>query len=169
MLGAKHKQRAAQGHITEEDMYRIIIWLDCGSQMYSAFRDKDKQWAGEIVWPEIDVDPQNPTGVEKHLPFPGEAASAQPENREEPEYLNLPRSINFTVNAGKLIVSNAGAAAIVTVLTINGSRLFSAHCNNSGRTEVDLRSICMKSGIFAIRIETSDSRNAESSGLIYIR
>ena len=50
--------------VSEEDRRRIIQWLDCNSLRLGAFSREEEQVAGALVWPELDVDPENPTGVE---------------------------------------------------------------------------------------------------------
>ena len=51
--------------ITEEQYRRVCLWLDLNSSRLGAFNDVPKQEQGELVWPDLDVDPGNITGVEK--------------------------------------------------------------------------------------------------------
>ena len=48
--------------------HQVIQWLDCNSLRLGAFVREDAQLAGELVWPALDVDPANVTGVESALP-----------------------------------------------------------------------------------------------------
>ena len=50
--------------ITEEEFRRVCLWLDLNSPRLGAFNDVAKQERGELVWPNLDVDPGNITGVE---------------------------------------------------------------------------------------------------------
>ncbi|MCX6872768.1 MAG: hypothetical protein NTW21_03025 [Verrucomicrobia bacterium] len=50
--------------LTPEEFRRITLWLDCNSNEFGAYTKLDGQRKGEIVWPEIDVDPARPLGVE---------------------------------------------------------------------------------------------------------
>lgn len=50
--------------ITEEEYRRVCLWLDLNSMRLGAFNDVAKQEQGELVWPDLDVDPDNVTGVE---------------------------------------------------------------------------------------------------------
>ena len=50
--------------ITEEEFRRVCLWLDLNSPRLGAFNDVAKQERGELVWPNLDVDPANITGVE---------------------------------------------------------------------------------------------------------
>ena len=50
--------------ITEEQYRRVCLWLDLNSPRLGAFNDVAKQERGELVWPDLDVDPNNITGIE---------------------------------------------------------------------------------------------------------
>jgi len=43
---------------------KIILWLDSNSLRLGAYRHEQAQLRGELVWPMLDVDPHNPSGVE---------------------------------------------------------------------------------------------------------
>ena len=64
-------QALLKGHqgkrITEEEFQRICLWLDLNSPRLGAFNDVTRQEQGELVWPDLDVDPNNITGVETSL------------------------------------------------------------------------------------------------------
>lgn len=53
-----------QGKIADEDYRRVVLWLDANALMLGAFYDEEKQKAGELVWPKLDVDRDNPQGLE---------------------------------------------------------------------------------------------------------
>lgn len=70
-FGARHSLMGQallkQGHrqaVSPEDFRKVILWLDCNSQRLTAFEDEAKQLAGELVWPRLDVDPENPQGLQ---------------------------------------------------------------------------------------------------------
>jgi hypothetical protein len=50
--------------LTEDERRRIILWLDLNSNELGAYTKVAEQRSGAIVWPEFDVDPLNPLGVE---------------------------------------------------------------------------------------------------------
>jgi cytochrome c553 len=50
--------------IAEAEFQRVCLWLDLNSPRLGAFNDVAKQEQGELVWPDLDVDPANITGVE---------------------------------------------------------------------------------------------------------
>jgi len=61
-LALLKNHRAAR--ITEEEYRRVCLWLDLNSPRLGAFNDVAKQEQGQLVWPDLDVDPANVTGVE---------------------------------------------------------------------------------------------------------
>lgn len=56
--------RTRPGKFSKQDLRTIIMWLDMNSNELSAYKKKHEQRAGEIVWPDFDVDPDNITGTE---------------------------------------------------------------------------------------------------------
>lgn len=60
--------------LTDDDWRRITLWLDLNSNEIGWIGNDRKQIAaqkaGEALWPPVDVDPANPTGVEKDFPLP---------------------------------------------------------------------------------------------------
>ncbi|MBM3476722.1 MAG: hypothetical protein FJX75_25905 [Armatimonadetes bacterium] len=54
-----------RGRISESDYLRVVLWLDSNSQRLGAYHDVERQLAGELVWPTLDVDPANPQGLER--------------------------------------------------------------------------------------------------------
>ncbi len=57
--------RHRQEHLISETDYRQVSqWLDCNSLRLTAHCDEARQLAGELVWPQLDVDPNDPLGLE---------------------------------------------------------------------------------------------------------
>jgi len=50
--------------VAEDERHKIIVWLDCNSLRLGAYHDEAAQLRGELVWPELDVDPANILGIE---------------------------------------------------------------------------------------------------------
>ncbi len=50
--------------LTEDERHRVTLWLDCNSNELGSEVDVNGQKAGRLVWPDIDVDPDNPLGLE---------------------------------------------------------------------------------------------------------
>ncbi|MHC4506226.1 MAG: hypothetical protein ACYTFI_23270, partial [Planctomycetota bacterium] len=56
-----------------------------------AYRDEDKQRAGEVVWPLIDMDPANPAGIDlvAGRPPPPTPSASTPLMKQNEEYIKL--------------------------------------------------------------------------------
>jgi hypothetical protein len=58
-------QLIAKGHhevkLTDEEMRRVTLWLDCNSNFYGAYHDTEKQARGELVLPRLGI----PTGIDE--------------------------------------------------------------------------------------------------------
>ena len=50
-------------NLTPDEFRRITLWMDCNGNELGAYTKVPEQQRGEIVWPEIDVDPANPLGM----------------------------------------------------------------------------------------------------------
>jgi hypothetical protein len=59
-----------QVSLTNDEMSRITLWLDGNSNELAAYTRVDAQKQGKFVWPELDIDTTNPTGVEQLYPTP---------------------------------------------------------------------------------------------------
>ncbi len=60
ILLKKHHRDA----LSMKEINRITLWIDANSNELGAYRDEDRQRAGEVVWPLIDMDPANPAGLD---------------------------------------------------------------------------------------------------------
>lgn len=54
--------------VLQDDRHQIIQWLDCNSVRLGAYIREDVQIKGELVWPTLDVDPENVTGIDGSEP-----------------------------------------------------------------------------------------------------
>jgi hypothetical protein len=65
--------------MSDDDWRRLTLWLDLNSNEIGWIGDDldkiEAQKRGEDVWPPIDVDPSNPTGVEEGVPLPDDISS----------------------------------------------------------------------------------------------
>jgi hypothetical protein len=68
LLSSTHQAALKNGAIKAEDFRKVIVWLDGNSDELGAFNRAADQKLGKRVWPDLDVDSLNPTGVEKGLP-----------------------------------------------------------------------------------------------------
>ena len=64
-MGAALLKNHRGKRITEKQYRRVCLWLDLNSPRLGAYNDVSKQERGELVWPDLDVDPGNITAVEE--------------------------------------------------------------------------------------------------------
>ena len=50
--------------LTLDEYRRITMWLDLNSNELGSYAKVDEQRRGEVIWPELDVEPWNPLGLE---------------------------------------------------------------------------------------------------------
>jgi len=69
--GSKMGQALLKTHLdrlTPEEFRRVVVWLDCASPEYGTWFDQQAQREGKAVWHPLEVDPDNPLGVERNRP-----------------------------------------------------------------------------------------------------
>lgn len=49
--------------VTAEDRARLRLWMDLNGPRLGSFSEEERQKQGELVWPLLDVDPENPVGL----------------------------------------------------------------------------------------------------------
>ncbi|MHC4248239.1 MAG: HzsA-related protein [Planctomycetota bacterium] len=66
--------------LTMQEINRVTLWVDANSNDLGAYYDEDKQRAGEVVWPVIDMDPENPAGIDlvDGRPAPASPSASMP-------------------------------------------------------------------------------------------
>lgn len=69
------------------EINRITLWVDANSNELGAYYDVKEQWAGEVVWPLIDMNPANPAGLDlfnggKRPPTPGASTPLMKKSEE---------------------------------------------------------------------------------------
>ena len=69
-LGWATTRALRRGDIPDEHFRRVIMWMDVNSPQYGAFTHIREQWNGDLIWPEVDVDAKNLTGVERDRELP---------------------------------------------------------------------------------------------------
>ena len=63
LLNATHTQAQADGKYTETDFRTIVQWLDLGSDELGHFENAAGQKAGNLVWPTLDLNKDDPQGL----------------------------------------------------------------------------------------------------------
>jgi len=81
----KHHREA----LTMAEINRITLWADANSNELGAYRDQDRQRAGEVVWPLIDMDPENPAGLDlvQGRPAPPTPSASAPLMKQSEEFI----------------------------------------------------------------------------------
>lgn len=63
LLNATHQKAQSDGQYDDTDVRTLAQWLDLGSDELGAFDNEDAQRRGELVWPSLDVDKNDPQGL----------------------------------------------------------------------------------------------------------
>ncbi|MHC4627175.1 MAG: HzsA-related protein [Planctomycetota bacterium] len=81
----KHHREA----LTMAEINRITLWADANSNELGAYRDQGRQRAGEVVWPLIDMDPENPAGLDlvQGRPAPPTPSASAPLMKQSEELI----------------------------------------------------------------------------------
>jgi hypothetical protein len=64
-MGAALMDQHHRDKIPTEDLRRVLLWLDNNSPLFAAYHSAEQQRAGQLVWPKLDCDPENPQGLER--------------------------------------------------------------------------------------------------------
>ncbi len=97
-LGKELLEKYKNGTVTEEQFHRLIMWLDCATMRKGWYNDTAKAKAGEVVWPEVDLDPANPLGVESGPPV-SMARSAR-------ESMTPRHGVSLSLSGSRIVVHN---------------------------------------------------------------
>jgi hypothetical protein len=63
LLTATHQKAQSDGTYTDLDVRTLAQWLDLGSDELGAYDNQDAQRRGDLVWPSLDVDKNDPQGL----------------------------------------------------------------------------------------------------------
>jgi hypothetical protein len=63
LLTATHQKAQSDGNYTDTDVRTLVQWLDLGSDELGAFDNQNAQRQGQLVWPSLDVDKNDPQGL----------------------------------------------------------------------------------------------------------
>jgi hypothetical protein len=70
LLNSTHQTAIKNNTIKADDFKKVVLWLDGNCDELGAFNNPSGQKQGQRVWPDLDVDSLNPTGVEPGTPTP---------------------------------------------------------------------------------------------------
>jgi hypothetical protein len=63
LLNTTHQQAQASGSYTDTDVQTLAQWLDLGSDELGSFDNESSQKGGNVVWPTLDFDKNDPQGL----------------------------------------------------------------------------------------------------------
>lgn len=158
LLGSTHQAARKDGTIKAEDFRKVILWLDGNCDELGAFNRAADQKAGKTVWPDLDVDPSNPTGVEPGLP-------PVPVVKD-----NTLTNVAFlrTVVSGKLLIVKGLPAAIgpceLSLFDCTGRLVATRLFDSSNALSIDMAK--MVRGSYIVRVSTS-GENARTAMVCY--
>jgi hypothetical protein len=83
LLSANHQARLAEGKFTETDVRTLTQWLDLGSDELGHCDNEAAQKRGELVWPSLDLDKNDPQGLKykPESPCPDRKDGGAPDTR----------------------------------------------------------------------------------------
>jgi hypothetical protein len=142
--------------LTSEEFRRVTLWLDCNANEFGVYQPaaQDSQRRGETVWPDLDVDPANPTGVEIKSAIRGDNKILSAPLKELPGIVQTGRMLCF---------SNLFARAyIVSVFDVKGRKVLSAVIKGPGKVTVPFG---VGRGIYIVRIRGGDGEMIKKIGV----
>jgi hypothetical protein len=127
-LLATHRDR-----VTKEEFHRITLWLDCNSNELGSWHQVEKQKAGEIVYPLMEYDPNNPTFVEHDRP-----TLASGETRANAGAVVGNPRIRASVRGNQMHIVNPGDAGVIRLYNLAGRAIVTKPVPARGRITVDV-------------------------------
>jgi hypothetical protein len=151
LMGAGHQERMREGHFSREDFESICLWLNANALELSCYRTDEESIAaqrrGEIVWPYLDVDPDNLTGVERSL------AVQTPQPRHDQSAGLNARPITISVSPTVVTVSAEEArAGSIEIYDSGGRQLHHAFLRDR-QAVIPLAG--MHAGMYLLRVTTA--------------
>ena len=64
VLGQQAHAAWIDGRLSDHDYRSLTLWLDCHSPRLGAYHGEQLQMSGVLVWPQTDVDPSDPLGLQ---------------------------------------------------------------------------------------------------------
>ena len=159
-LGREMLEKYQQGQMSKEEFHRVVMWIDLCSMELPWERDTAAAKAGQVVWPEVDIDRNNPLGIENgEVPIRESVIGDLRRGgrlAEQPSAAT-PRTISIALHASRITVTNpSGAAVTVTVHDMVGRTLSRRVFNDAARAIV-IPVSAMPRGMCIVRARTVDA------------
>jgi hypothetical protein len=134
--------------LTPEEFRRITLWLDCNANEFGVYQPsaQDSQRRGETVWPDIDVDPTNPIGVEIKSGIRDDNKISFSPLKELPGIVQTGRMLCFY----NLFDRSYG----ISVFDVKGRKVSSAVIKGPGRVTVPFG---CNAGIYIVKMRIEDT------------
>jgi hypothetical protein len=149
-LLSSHRDR-----VSEEEFQRVCLWLDAHSNELGAYHDTVVQRSGELVWPWLEVDPNDLQAVEKDRPLPNPRDGTFAWNRAlAGRQGNEQRNIRITLVADRVgVTSRAPGRTVVRLLDSRGRVVvIRTAAANQSRAYLDISTL--PSGVYLVQAAT---------------
>ncbi|MBD3321197.1 MAG: hypothetical protein GF350_08900 [Chitinivibrionales bacterium] len=146
--------------LTDEQMRRITTWLDCNSQELCDWDFIPEQRRGEIVWPFMDVDPENPTAVEYNRPSPGTDIVVDRFYRQD-NPARFAASKLFSMAGTRIqILPHRKRPIELSIFDFSGRMIMHRTFTGRDKAVIDLETLCLGQGTYVAKGRSL--QNAES-------
>lgn len=154
--------------LTKEEIHRVTLWLDAGSPRLGSFHNVEEQVVGKVVWPLVEVDSLNPTGIERQFPLCAGSDCATGVNRPNAFVKNLDPTFSYMLSKKILyIYSSSGNICKLDLYRIDGKLAQSISVNQS-RVKIDISHL--NAGTYILRYRNITNANKfEKIGTIVMK
>jgi hypothetical protein len=155
--------------LTKDELRRIVLWLDANSLELGSYSASDagigRQKNGELIWPELDVDPNNPTGVETDKLPPTRVIDVVKKHLKL-QFTGTFESekILLTIKNGTVVVYNPCHQQVEMALySLSGRLLLSFPSKHmESFSFCDVQRVPLAKGVYIFRAESKDQKAAIS-------
>ena len=164
-IGEELVRKYKSNEISKEDFHRIVMWIDLNSNELGWDHNVDAQKAGQVVWPEIDVDRDNILGTEHWQDPPdtprildtSSATLIQPDHGKRARRPETGR-VNITPLGASLAVSTVPTAPIIVRLWSSRGRCVFRHTSRVTGSMVEIPVSSISPGIYLVEVQTLSGR-----------
>ena len=165
-IGDELVRKYKSGSISEEDFHRIVMWIDLNSNELGWDHDVEAQQAGQVVWPEIDVDQANVLGTEPWRPAPESLETAARFPGYGRNFSSKTASPNEPIGMFRrgtsLVITNLQAGSFpVRLWDSRGRRVFDRTVETSGPT-LRLPVASLPRGVYVVRVQAPGRTRART-------
>jgi hypothetical protein len=163
-IGDDLVQKYTSGSINKEDFHRIVMWIDLNCNELGWHHDVDAQRAGQVVWPEIDVDRDNVLATENRQEPPGthhflDSGGSTLAHRNRGGRANPPGAdgisrVRILHHGATLTISSISRGpALVQLWNSQGDAVFHESCSVTNR-RIQIPFAEFSAGVYVVRVQT---------------